>query len=192
MVQFLGAGESLEGNRQASPLEPTESKLGGAKTAMDRYTIDVDITVAMPPSITVSWLQDVARRILEAERVSREAEVGLLLTTDEEVRRLNKEFRGIDQGTDVLSFALQESQEAFPEPPDGGPSLGQVVVSCPQAARQAKEYGHSLEREVAFLVSHGILHLLGYDHQEPGPEHRMRARQEAILTELGLTRDPGA
>ena len=155
---------------------------------MPTHTIDVQIAPALRPAFGRQLVRKVARRTLQKERLSQPAEVGVLLTTDEEVGRLNRQYRGIDGPTDVLSFSLEEGDERFNAPPDGVRWLGEVVVSYPQAVRQASEYGHSVEREVAFLTVHGILHLLGYDHQGPEEESAMLGRQEEVLDSLGLTR----
>jgi len=112
----------------------------------------------------------------------------MLITADERVHELNRQYRGVDAATDVLSFALDETKERFPGEPSAPRLLGQVVVSYPRAESQAAEYGHSVEREVAFLTVHGILHLLGYDHQCPDDESRMLAQQDAVLNALGITR----
>ena len=90
--------------------------------------------------------------------------MGVVVTGDVAVRDLNRRYRGEDAPTDVLSFALREDAEEFVLPPDASLRLGDVVVSLPAARRQAKEAGHSLERELALLLVHGLLHLLGYDH----------------------------
>src|SRR5690606_21198778 len=113
---------------------------------------------------------------------------------DEEIRVLNRDYRGKDAPTDVLSFPLWEPEEvadirAHPERYPERPLLvGDVVISVETAARQAEEYGHGLERELAYLCVHGMLHLLGYDHEDEAARAAMRAREEAILTELGLVR----
>ena len=108
---------------------------------------------------------------------------------DKKIQELNRDYRGIDRPTDVLSFPLREAVE------DEGPKvsvdewlLGDIVVSMETALRQAEEYGHSLERELGFLIVHGCLHLLGYDHQREEERQVMREKEEAILTSLGLTR----
>lgn len=116
------------------------------------------------------------------------AAVDVSLVDDEEIRALNRDYRGVDAPTDVLSFALNEVEDA---PGDVGPArrlLGDVVVSLQRAVEQAAEYGHSLAREVCFLAVHGTLHLLGYDHQLPEQERRMRALEEDILAALGMRR----
>lgn len=137
------------------------------------------------------------RRALEEEGWTA-AEVSIVVTSDEEIRALNREYRGIDSPTDVLSFPLLEPEApgAVIEPgraggiaPAGEPvALGDIVISLPRAIEQAREYGHSLERELAFLTVHGTLHLLGYDHVTQELEAAMRAREEAILASLGLRR----
>jgi probable rRNA maturation factor len=156
---------------------------------MPRHLIDVEIEPGLESSLRPAWVRRVVARTLERCGVRHRAEVGVLLTDDRQVRRLNRKYRGLDRTTDVLSFALEESTEHFPGGPDNAPSLGQVVVSYPRAVRQARRYGHSVQREVAFLVAHGTLHLLGYDHQRPAEEARMFAQQEAVLSSLGITRD---
>jgi probable rRNA maturation factor len=115
------------------------------------------------------------------------AEVSVVLTDDSEVRRLNRQYRGIDRTTDVLSFSQREG-EPWPED-EPGALLGDIVISMDRAQEQAREYGHSLAREVAFLAVHGTLHLLGYDHQTPVEEQEMMAKAEAVLAGLGLTRE---
>ena len=117
------------------------------------------------------------------------AEVSLMFTDDETIHEMNREYRGIDRPTDVLSFALEEGEE---EEIYGGPEenlLGDIIISVETAIRQAEEYGHSVEREMAFLALHGMLHLLGYDHMEEEERQEMRAQEEAILASLGITRE---
>lgn len=118
-----------------------------------------------------------------------EVEVSLLLCDDIYIRELNREYRSKDLATDVLSFALEEGEEPAVI---GGPKetlLGDIVISVETATRQAKEYGHSLEREVAFLAIHGLLHLLGYDHElGKVEEDAMRLEEEKILVAAGLGR----
>lgn len=117
------------------------------------------------------------------------AEVSLMLTDDESIHEMNREYRGIDRPTDVLSFALEEGEE---EEIFGGPEenlLGDIIISVETAVRQAEEYGHSVEREMSFLALHGMLHLLGYDHMEEEERQEMRAQEKAILAALGINRD---
>lgn len=108
-----------------------------------------------------------------------QAEVGVLVTADETVRRLNREYAGEDASTDVLAFSLQEGEEFIV--PDRVERLGEVIISFPTAQRQAEEAGWGIDQEVAHLLVHGILHLLGYDHAVPEEEARMRTREETLL-----------
>ena len=102
------------------------------------------------------------------------------------IRRLNRRFRDKDAATDVLSFPLRT--EGFVLPPDEPPHLGNVVLCYPVARRQAQEYGHSEAREVAYLFAHGLLHLLGYDHEQPEEQAVMREREESALAAVDLRR----
>ena len=160
------------------------------------------------------WLEDVARAGLAAAGVAGEAEVSLLITGDETVRALNAEYRGLDETTDVLSFSTEhhghwegegdgptdsrflgsdetggnvEEEGDFVLPPGMPRPLGEIIVSWPQAQRQAGEHGVSPVQELAHLVVHGALHLVGYDHVEPEETALMQAREQEALTALTLT-----
>lgn len=129
-----------------------------------------------------------------------EVEVSLNVVSAEEIRAINAEQREIDKVTDVLSFPMLDfpyplAQEAFEEeaamainPESGKVFLGDIILCHDRAAEQAKEYGHSLQREIAFLIVHSILHLLGYDHMTEEEEKEMFGKQEEILQSLGITR----
>ena len=112
-------------------------------------------------------------------------DVCVLITDAEEIQRLNFSYRQIDRVTDVLTFPAWEG-DVILCPPDG--YLGDIAICFERAQEQAEEYGHSLERELAFLAVHGALHLLGYDHMEPDDERKMLAQQDEILNELGYHR----
>ena len=112
-------------------------------------------------------------------------DVCVLITDAEEIQRLNASYRNIDRVTDVLTFPAWEGDSILC-PPDG--YLGDIAICFERAAEQAEEYGHSLERELAFLSVHGALHLLGYDHMRPEDEQKMFAKQDEILNELGYHR----
>lgn len=133
------------------------------------------------PSDKSSLITDAVTAVLTYE--NRSGNVTVLLTTEEEIRSLNARFRDIDRVTDVLTFPAWEG-EALLTPPDG--YLGDIAICVRRAEEQAEEYGHSLERELAFLAVHGGLHLLGYDHMVPEDETVMRAKQTAILEQMGL------
>ena len=125
------------------------------------------------------------RAALAYEHFDRPVEVSVTLVDNAQIHELNRESRGVDRPTDVLSFPM------FDEDFDNGELcvLGDIVLSTEQASIQAKEYGHSLKREIAFLTVHSMLHLLGYDHEtSPEDEADMFRRQEEILTKMGISR----
>jgi len=130
------------------------------------------------------WVKKIVRQILKAEEVAPPYEVSLVFADSETVQQLNRDYRGVDEPTDVLAFYMlpqKEVDDSFALPPDGVTRLGEVIISYPQAVEQAREQGHSTERELALLVIHGILHLLGYDHEEPEEESKMRERERELL-----------
>ena len=144
-----------------------------------------------------AFIRKVIRTALAAEGVDFPCEVDVLITDDEAIHQVNLDMRGVDRATDVLSFPefdltpgqLPEAEDA--DPGTGLVPLGDMVISWEHVTAQAKEYGHSNRRELAYLVVHSVLHLLGYDHLDEGPQKaRMRAREEAILAELGVAREP--
>ena len=133
---------------------------------------------------------------LAAQGMNLPCEINVLLTDDAGIQALNKRMRGIDQATDVLSFPMFDIPEGYlpsalcSDPDTGLIALGDMCISLERARAQAAEFGHSLEREVSYLTVHSVLHLLGYDHTDEGVRKaRMREREEAILAELGLTRE---
>ena len=143
----------------------------------------------------------VTESVLEYIGCPYEAEVCLLLTHDGQIREMNREHRGIDRATDVLSFPLleferpgdlsgisEETGNAF-HPETGELMLGDIVISVDRVLAQAEEYGHSLTRELAFLTAHSMLHLMGYDHMDEEERKEMERRQEEILQNAGYTRD---
>uniref|UniRef100_UPI003FED8CF1 rRNA maturation RNase YbeY n=1 Tax=Dysosmobacter welbionis TaxID=2093857 RepID=UPI003FED8CF1 len=143
-----------------------------------------------------AFIRKVIRTALAAEGVDFPCEVDVLITDDEAIHQVNLDMRGVDRATDVLSFPefdltpgqLPEAEDA--DPGTGLVPLGDMVISWEHVTAQAKEYGHSNRRELAYLVVHSVLHLLGYDHLDEGPQKKqMRAREEAILAQLGITRE---
>jgi probable rRNA maturation factor len=144
-----------------------------------RYTIDIRPT-RPGHAVSASSLRSLARRLLASEGVAEPAQLSVLLTDDAAIRRLNRDYRGTDAATDVLSFAQREGEQfafASSEPAH----LGDVAISLETAERQAAERGVALGDELAHLLVHGILHLLGYDHERPAEARLMRSREEAIL-----------
>ena len=145
---------------------------------------------------TCALIRKVIRTALAAEGVDFPCEVDVLLTNDEAINQINLYIREVDRATDVLSFPefdlhpgeLPTEEDA--DPGTGLVPLGDMVISMEHVAAQAKEYGHSNRRELSYLVTHSVLHLLGYDHLDEGPQkQQMRQREEAILAELGITRE---
>ena len=142
-----------------------------------------------------AFIRKVIRTALAAEGVTFPCEIDVLLTHDAGIHQINLDLRQVDRATDVLSFPefdltpgqLPDEEDA--DPGTGLVPLGDMVISMEHVAAQAKEYGHSNRRELAYLVVHSVLHLLGYDHLDEGPmKAQMRGREEAIMAELGLTR----
>ena len=135
-----------------------------------------------------------ARRVLGAR-----GDLSIVIADDETVSDLNRHHRGLDESTDVLSFSFIHQGEyygdgeaptsfseveSFAMPPGQPPGLGEVIVSYPQAVRQAEESTHALDQELARLIAHGVLHLLGYDHVEPEDEALMRSEEKAVLARV--------
>lgn len=131
-----------------------------------------------------SWLENIARQVLEAQGAGAEAEIGLLIATQERIRELNRDYLGRDEPTDVLAFSAREEVADLPfiHPPDGLLHLGEVIIAYPQAVIQAAEHRHPVKKELAILIIHGLLHLLGYEHDKPDLERRMRAREKELLS----------
>ena len=128
--------------------------------------------------------------VLRLEEFRGSAEISVRFVDNEMIHELNKTYRNIDRETDVLSFPLGENGVYDVNPDTGAYMLGDIVISVQKAMEQAEEYGHSLEREIAFLAVHSMLHLLGYDHVNGGLEAvRMREKEEEVLTQLGLKRN---
>ena len=135
--------------------------------------------------------------VLDAEGINVPCEINVLVTDDAGIQVVNRESRHMDKPTDVLSFPMFQliagepptDWTDFQDPETGLVPLGDMVISMEHVAAQAKEYGHPKRRELAYLVVHSVLHLLGYDHLDEGPQKKqMRAREEAILAELGIGR----
>jgi len=133
------------------------------------------------------WLRRLVKESLGAHGVDTEVELSLLITDDATVRDLNKKYRGKDKTTDVLSFGLEadkrgDTSAGFVMPPGEMVHLGEVIVSYPKAVEQAAERKHPVEDELALLVVHGMLHLLGYDHDKPAREREMRSLEQRVLS----------
>ncbi len=135
-------------------------------------------------------IESVTKATLEHEEHEENVEISVSFVDNEEIKELNKEYRGIDRVTDVLSFSLMEGEdtEYSVNPETGDTMLGDIVICIDKTREQANEYGHTFERELGFLVVHSMLHLLGYDHMEVEEENVMFRKQEEILNKVGLVR----
>ena len=163
-----------------------------------RKTHYIPITADVPGAANdanCALIRRTIRTALAAEGLTAPCEVDVLLTDDDGIHEINRELRQVDRPMDVLSFPefeLTPGQLPGPEDADPGTGLiplGDMVLSMERVAAQAREYGHSKRRELSYLVTHSVLHLLGYDHLDEGPmKAQMRAREEAIMALLGLER----
>lgn len=133
-------------------------------------------------------IKDCTKVALDEEGITDDAEVSVTFTNNENIRVLNKEYRDIDRETDVLSFPLGDENGFEVNPDNDAILLGDIVISVEKAVAQSEEYGHSFRREVAFLLTHSLFHLLGYDHMTPEEEKEMFSKQEKVLDKLGITR----
>lgn len=153
----------------------------------DKVEITKDIVELIKKAVESSLVQ---------EKFTLESEVSILLVDDDEIRRINREHREIDKPTDVLSFPMLDIKDGEVISDEGDFDLeeelillGDIVVSMETCVRQAAEYGHSIKRELAFLITHSVFHLLGYDHMEPEQEKKMIGKQEEVLALMGLKRN---
>ena len=167
--------------------------------SQDCQSLDISVAVMdeFEDDVCDLWLEGVCRMVLEQEDV-RQA-VSLVIADDKTVRSLNSEYRGLDKTTDVLSFAYDNEGEYYGEgeapsewsvdeefvlPPGESAGLGEVIVSYPQAVRQAEEARHSVKQELAHLISHGILHLMGHDHMDDEDEREMNTKERRVIDRL--------
>jgi probable rRNA maturation factor len=147
--------------------------------------ISVLVDEGLEIGVETSWLEGIAQQVLEAQGAGAETELGLVIATQDRVKELNRDYLGKDEPTDVLAFSAREEkgkQAPFIQPPDGLLHLGEVIIAYPQAVIQAEEHRHSVKRELAILIIHGVLHLLGYEHDKPNLARQMRAREAELLS----------
>ena len=151
--------------------------------------ISNDQTVEKLPRGLRMLIRRCCNAVLVNEQFKGSAEISVTIVDDEKIHELNKKYRNVDRSTDVLSFPLGAEGQYDINNDTGAQMLGDIVISIEHAKKQAELYGHSFDREIAFLTVHSMLHLLGYDHEAGGLELvRMREREEAVLTQLGLER----
>lgn len=162
------------------------------------HEIYIDAEVASSPQLE-ERLKEAILAALEEEGVEVPCIIEVCLTDDEGIHQTNLDTRGVDAPTDVLSFPMfdlkpgEKPQADWADPDTDKVLLGDMMISLERAKAQAEEYGHSVEREICYLAVHSVLHLLGYDHLDEGPQKRqMRQREEAILGKLGIVRQSDA
>lgn len=152
--------------------------------------VNVIIEESFKGKISKRWLRDVASAVLATENVDLATEMGVLITDQDHIKELNWSYRGLNEPTDVLSFYMfgetKPDDRNYVPPPDNVRHLGEVIISYPQAVTQAKEHHHRVKKEIAFLIIHGILHLLEYDHHKAAEVKRMQSRETAILNKIGV------
>ncbi|MBR6033631.1 MAG: rRNA maturation RNase YbeY [Clostridia bacterium] len=138
-------------------------------------------------------IENVTLVCLETEKLdNKNVEMNVILTTPEEIRKINKKYRGIDKETDVLSFPMFEKKEIKKIRENGSITpevLGDIIISIEQVKKQADEYGHGFNRELAYMIVHGFYHCLGYDHMTEKDKSQMRKKEEAVLSKVGLERE---
>ena len=163
-----------------------------------RRRVDIGIQQPFQRSVSSAWLREMASRTLDAALPGESCQLGIVIADDDTLRRLNKQYRGLDEVTDVLAFSTTHQghwegdgdgpqapeEDPFVMPPDGPRPLGEVIISYPQAVRQARAEPPDVEGELALLVVHGVLHLLGFDHLEAKDEAEMRAKEREVLASV--------
>ena len=154
-----------------------------------RVIITDDQKEVKTPTGTRMLVRRCCNAVLRNEKFEGSAEISVRFVNNDEIHTLNRDFRNVDSSTDVLSFPLGENGEYDINNDTGAKMLGDIVISMETAFAQSKEYGHSFQREMAFLTVHSMLHLLGYEHVNNGLEAvRMREKEEYVLTQIGLPR----
>ena len=151
-------------------------------------SIYFDCNIDYFPASDEALIIKATQAALEHEFFTQECEININITNNKEIRELNKQYRGIDKETDVLSFPMYTVEELKSQNFPGEMILGDIVISIEKAEAQAKDYGHGKDRELAFLTVHSVLHLLGYDHETLDDEAVMIRKQEEILSKLGMER----
>ncbi len=152
---------------------------------MMTFSMEINVLIddEFKDKLSVDWLETVASITLAIQASGPDVEIELVLTSQQKIQQLNRQYLGQDKPTDVLAFPMLDGKEAdFHSAPADLKHLGDVIISYPQALIQAEEQGHPVKNEVAVLIVHGILHLLGFDHRDDERERQMEERQAAILS----------
>lgn len=154
--------------------------------------VEIEINNVETKDNEAEIIKKVVSTVLDLEKIKHDVDVYITLTNNEEIHAINKEYRDVDRPTDVLSFPMYEKEEIptlkKEKQDDIEEILGDIIISIPKVIEQAQEYGHSYERELAYLTVHGMLHLLGYDHMEDDDKLVMREHEEAVLNKLDIHR----
>jgi probable rRNA maturation factor len=150
--------------------------------------LDIRINRRINCHLDINWLRKIVDKALSVSGLKSPVELSVVITSDQAIKKLNKKYRDLNETTDVLSFALTETSVSevaqFLTPPDGIIHLGEIAISYPQAIKQSEQENHSVENEMALLLVHGVLHLTGYDHDEPQREKIMKSLESQILEDL--------
>jgi probable rRNA maturation factor len=153
--------------------------------------VNVIIDIEVDTSITEAWLVNIVHDIVEYLGTATSTELGLVITDSSKIKELNRIYRGIDEPTDVLAFTMKydgtEGETPFIVPPDNVHHLGEVIISYPEAVKQALERDYEVKLELATLIVHGILHLHDYDHEKPEDGQLMEAKEREIIERLNIS-----
>jgi probable rRNA maturation factor len=155
---------------------------------MNRNVINVSKKSKYKIPLKLSWLKSNEESIVKSLKREKPVEVDVFITDDRKIRKLNREYRNIDKATDVLSFCMQEKEPGgFAIPDDEVSHLGEIIISMDTAMRDAAEQGIGLEKEIQFLLIHGTLHLLGYDHEKAADGRAMRKKEDEVFRALAVS-----
>ncbi len=150
--------------------------------------LNIRINKRINSSLDVNWIRHIVEKALSVSGLEPPVELSVVITSDQAIQKLNKKYRGLKETTDVLSFALTENSQSevtpFLAPPDGITHLGAIAISYPQAIKQAERVGHPVENEIALLLTHGVLHLAGYEHDKPQREKVMKTLESRVLRDI--------
>lgn len=158
------------------------------------YSIDINIKRGLGSENSRTWLKNTVKAVLISEKIKEPVALDLLITDDRQIHRINKKYRGIDSPTDVLSFALNEKNSEgldieFPPEQDGIRNIGEIIISFPRVCEQADEHGVSVDEELTLMITHGVLHLLGYDHIDDSDAKKMSQREKSITAKIKNSRE---
>ncbi len=151
---------------------------------MKKNHITVTVSTNIPSDFDTQWLTKLSNGIIEQLNIKKPIEFSILVTSNKKIKLLNKKYRNINEPTDVLSFYMPANNENFITPPDNLIHLGEIIISYEQAVKQATDESVDIRTELMVLTVHGILHLLGFDHELSGDERKMRKKEDEIKVKL--------